>query len=139
MTQRVLRYTLVVRHPETDLATPLLAGEPVPGWAKDLVHDDDLDEDDDTDLAEGVEDVTQAVADAISEATDDAADNSTDESDGELAEVPYSLMSKKQLEDEVKARNAERDQGDVDYIRVDAPGNKPQLVAALKADDQVED
>lgn len=37
-----LLYTLVVRHPETGEATPLLAGETVPAWAKGLVHADDL-------------------------------------------------------------------------------------------------
>lgn len=37
-----LRYTLVVRHPETGIATPLLAGEEVPNWAADLVHADDV-------------------------------------------------------------------------------------------------
>lgn len=39
---KVMAYTVVVRHPETDAPTAVLAGEPVPGWAKDLVHDDDL-------------------------------------------------------------------------------------------------
>lgn len=37
-----LRYTLVVRHPETSAPTALLAGEPVPDWATSLVHADDL-------------------------------------------------------------------------------------------------
>lgn len=51
----------------------------------------------------------------------------------------YPSFSKKQLEDEVKLRNSERKTEDVDYIVVDAPGNKPELIAALVADDQVED
>lgn len=38
----VLRYTLVVRNPETLEATALLAGTQVPGWAAELVHADDL-------------------------------------------------------------------------------------------------
>lgn len=38
---RVLRHTLVVRHPDTFVATALLAGEPVPSWATDLVADGD--------------------------------------------------------------------------------------------------
>ena len=38
----VLRYTVVVRHPETGVATALLAGEPVPDWAGGLVSADDL-------------------------------------------------------------------------------------------------
>lgn len=37
-----LKYTLVVRHPETAAPTALLAGESVPHWATDLVHKDDL-------------------------------------------------------------------------------------------------
>lgn len=37
-----MRYTVVVRHPETTVATALLAGESVPDWASDLVHADDL-------------------------------------------------------------------------------------------------
>lgn len=37
-----LRYTLVVRHPETNEATALLAGEQVPDWASELVQSDDL-------------------------------------------------------------------------------------------------
>ncbi len=39
---QVLKYTVVVRHPETLEATPLLAGEAVPSWAKGLVQSDDL-------------------------------------------------------------------------------------------------
>lgn len=42
MSARVLRYTVVVRHPDTSVATALLAGSEVPDWAKDLVHSDDL-------------------------------------------------------------------------------------------------
>ena len=38
---RALRYTMAVRHPETLLATPLLAGSEVPEWAADFVSDDD--------------------------------------------------------------------------------------------------
>lgn len=38
----VLAYTVIVRHPDTDAATALLAGQPVPEWAGDLVHADDL-------------------------------------------------------------------------------------------------
>lgn len=42
MTSGVLKYTLVVRHPETAAATALVAGSEVPDWASDLVHADDL-------------------------------------------------------------------------------------------------
>ncbi len=42
MTQGKLLHTLVVRHPDTFEATALLAGEPVPDWAADLVHADDV-------------------------------------------------------------------------------------------------
>ena len=40
---QVLRYTVIVRHPDTTAPTALLVGQPVPEWAKDLVHPDDLD------------------------------------------------------------------------------------------------
>lgn len=39
---KVLRHSLVVRHPDTFEATALLAGEAVPSWAADLVADGDL-------------------------------------------------------------------------------------------------
>ena len=42
MTAGNLRYTVVVRHPQTGEATALVAGQPVPDWATDLVHADDL-------------------------------------------------------------------------------------------------
>ena len=42
MAERVLRYTRVVRHPETFQAVALVAGSQVPGWAGGLVHEDDL-------------------------------------------------------------------------------------------------
>lgn len=45
MSGRVLRYTMVVRHPDTFESTVLLAGEQVPSWAKDLVHADDYESD----------------------------------------------------------------------------------------------
>lgn len=42
MSAGTLRYTVVVRHPETGEATAIVAGETVPGWATGLVHKDDL-------------------------------------------------------------------------------------------------
>jgi hypothetical protein len=39
-----LRHTIVVRHPETMVATALVAGSAVPEWADGLVHADDLSE-----------------------------------------------------------------------------------------------
>lgn len=44
MSGGALRYTLVVRHPETSEPVALLAGELVPGWASGLVHSDDLEQ-----------------------------------------------------------------------------------------------
>lgn len=38
----VLRLTLVVRHPETDVPTALIAGDTLPDWAVGMVHEDDL-------------------------------------------------------------------------------------------------
>ena len=37
----ILRYTLIVRHPETGEAVALLAGSEVPKWASGLVQPDD--------------------------------------------------------------------------------------------------
>lgn len=37
-----LKYTLIVRNPEGD-PVALLQGQPVPGWASNLVHADDID------------------------------------------------------------------------------------------------
>ncbi|GAB3988863.1 hypothetical protein [Nocardioides marmoraquaticus] len=42
MSAPVLGRTLVVRHPDTDAATALVEGQPVPDWAAELVHPDDL-------------------------------------------------------------------------------------------------
>jgi hypothetical protein len=39
----VLRYTLVVRNPDTHIAVALRAGEEVPDWATDLVDPADID------------------------------------------------------------------------------------------------
>jgi hypothetical protein len=39
---RVLKYTVVVRRPEDLTAVALVGGQPVPDWATDLVHPDDL-------------------------------------------------------------------------------------------------
>lgn len=49
--RKVLRYTLVVAHPDSGAATAILAGKPVPKWASKLVLEDDLvaDEDEDGD------------------------------------------------------------------------------------------
>lgn len=43
MSGGVLRYTVVVRHPDTAEATALVAGSEVPEWASGLVQADDLD------------------------------------------------------------------------------------------------
>ena len=45
MTVGVMRYTVVVRHPETHEATALVVGKRVPDWATDLVHADDVEPD----------------------------------------------------------------------------------------------
>lgn len=40
----ILRYTLIVRHPETGEAVALLAGSEVPKWASSLVQPDDCEQ-----------------------------------------------------------------------------------------------
>lgn len=49
--------------------------------------------------------------------------------------VDYMGQTGKQLKDEIDRRNFDREQGDEAYIRVEPPGNKPELAAALQADD----
>lgn len=39
---RTLRYTRIVRHPETHQPTALVGGSELPEWADGLVHDDDM-------------------------------------------------------------------------------------------------
>lgn len=55
--------------------------------------------------------------------------------DPEPAVSPYLAQRKADLEAEVEKRNFDRDPGEEAYIRVEAPGNKPELAAALEADD----
>jgi hypothetical protein len=45
----------------------------------------------------------------------------------------YDSYSKADLEDEVAKRNADRDEPD--HVAIAPPGNKPDLIAALTADD----
>ncbi|MCM0622506.1 hypothetical protein [Nocardioides bruguierae] len=47
----------------------------------------------------------------------------------------YSKWSKADLEAEVSRRNGEDDREGADLIQVPGPGNKPDLIAALVADD----
>lgn len=93
-----LKYTLVVRHPDTSAPTALLADQEVPDWATDLVHADDLVGSDDS----GGEDATGYEAKTVAE---------------------------------LKAEIAGRNEGREDEAKIPASGNKPDLVAALEADD----
>ncbi|NUO57317.1 MAG: hypothetical protein HOV78_11675 [Hamadaea sp.] len=62
----------------------------------------------------------------------DQVDGSEDGGEGD-GPKPYSKWLKADLEAEVDRRNEGRE--DDDLIEVDEPGNKPELVAALEADD----
>lgn len=120
---RVLRHTLVRRNPDTLVAEALLAGKPVPGWAKDLVEDDDLVSSSDyesDDLDHGLD---------IGLGDDPDGDPDGDEPE----DYSGSKWTVKALKAEVEARNSER--ADDDPVEVEAPGNKPELIAALVADD----
>lgn len=55
------------------------------------------------------------------------------EQDTSKGDQPYPKWTKSELETEVARRNEGR--ADEDLVVVDAPGNKPELVAALEADD----
>lgn len=50
--------------------------------------------------------------------------------------VDYLAKSGPELKAEITARNADRDPAGEAYIRVEPPGNKPEMAAALTADDQ---
>lgn len=101
----VLRYTLVLRNPETLMPEALLEGQPVPAWAKGLVHAEDL-------------------------AVDAAKQDSTGAS-GEP--TPYAKRKKSDLEALVAERNEGRDEDDL--IEVEGKGTVADLAAALDADD----
>lgn len=105
MSAAVLKYTLIVRHPDTDAPTALLVGESVPKWATDLVHADDLE-------------------DAAS------ADTSNGKSDGG-GEPGYGDQKVAELKQLIAVRNEGREEGDL----ISDDGVKADLVAALEADD----
>lgn len=63
--------------------------------------------------------------------TADVWDGDTDSSDG--GDTGYAGMKVADLKAEIDKRNEGRDEGDL--IEPDEPGNKPELVAALEADD----
>lgn len=124
-----MRYTVVVRHPETDTATAVLAGKPVPAWAKGLVHDDDL-----VDATSEVEaDVEESDTDTLvasepeTPAEPDAQPQTEDETPG------YDVLTIPALKAEIDKRNEGRE-ADAE-IEVEGAGNKPDLIAALVADD----
>lgn len=115
----VLKYTVVVRNPDTMVAHALKAGEPVPSWAKDLVHPDDL-----TGGSEKKAKDKKSKPDGSDE---------TGAGSSEVADYTGSEWTKAKLEAEVESRNEDRQ--DDELIEVDAPGNKAELIAALEADD----
>lgn len=105
---KVLRYTLVVRHPDTLDAVPLLAGSEVPDWATDLVHPDDLESGSSASASTGGEGGSEG---------------------GESSE--YDGFTVAELKDEIDARNEGRE----DDSKLSKTGTKAELVAALVADD----
>lgn len=107
-----LKYTLMVTNPDTYASVALLAGKPVPEWAEGLVHVDDFEDPSDA----------PAAAKGQPEAQDDEAD--AGEGKG---------PTKAELEAEIARRNEGR--AEADLIKPDGK-NKPDLVAALAADDQ---
>lgn len=48
---------------------------------------------------------------------------------------PFAAMTVAELKDEIDRRNAERDPEALNYITPEEPGNKPELIAALDADE----
>ncbi|RNL66247.1 hypothetical protein EFK50_01065 [Nocardioides marmoriginsengisoli] len=157
MSARVMRYTVVRRHPDTDIPTALVAGKPVPDWAKDLVQAEDL-------VAANGEAVQETpatpepaatpvvpatppaapvepadpAAGTDDDGTDDGADGSGNDNHGAgappAAPTPdYSALKKGELQAEVEKRNQGRE--DDDLIVVEGKGHVADLVAALQADD----
>lgn len=101
-----LKYTLVVNHPDSLTPVALLAGEPVPEWAEGLVHVDDF------------ADASSAPAKALGQV------------DGSQVE-PYKGVTIPDL----KAEIAKRNEGRPEEEQLSSDGNRPDLVAALIADD----
>ncbi len=103
---KVLGYTLVVRHPDTDAPTALLAGKKVPSWAKELVDEGNL----------------------VDATSDDDEGTNGNAGDGDKPKPP----TKAELLAEVEKRNADR--SDEDKI-VPVSEKNADLAAALAADD----
>ena len=82
---KVLAYTLVVRHPDTDAPTALLVGKRLPAWAKGLVDPGNL-----------VDDVDEA-----------------DEDESPAGATGYGAMKVAELKAEIGSRNEGRDEADL--------------------------
>lgn len=119
-----MRYTVVVLHPESNAPVALLAGKPVPKWAKELVHDDDQ-------VKAG--DVPVDDPGAVDDPATDPADPTFDEA---AAHSKWDGEKVADLKAEVDKRNADRDPEGETYIKPAEPGNKAELVDALVADDK---
>lgn len=48
---------------------------------------------------------------------------------------PFASLTVAELKDEIERRNSERDPEALNYITPEEPGNKPELMAALDADE----
>lgn len=118
-----MRYTVVVRHPETAIPTAVLAGKSVPEWAKDLVDADDLvssgDYEDDT--------LPATTPDA---ATGEGSEPTKEASGENGGAKPLEEMSGAELKAEIDRRNDGRE----DDAKLSKSGNKAELIEALKAD-----
>lgn len=97
-------------------------GDNVPGWAREAITNPS---------AWGEEPVSPRQAARV--ADDAASDEDTDGPEGDGEDRSYSAWTKPELESEVARRNEGRDEDDL--IEVEGKGNKPDLVAALEADD----
>jgi hypothetical protein len=112
---------------------PLVVSDPVETDAETLL---DLVFNTDEGLGLLTENVQRVVALHKQQAAEGVPSSSSTASETPAASTPepvdYSGKSKPELEDEVKRRNEGRDKP----IEVKAPGNKPDLIAALVADDK---
>ncbi|GAA1436322.1 hypothetical protein GCM10009616_35810 [Microlunatus lacustris] len=106
-----LKYTLVVNHPESLTPVALLVGEPVPSWAEGMVRADDYED--------------SSEAPAAVQGQPDIGDGGEDQPE------PYKGVTIPQLKAEIEKRNESRSEGEL----IPSDGNRPDLVAALVADD----
>lgn len=128
---RQLTHRVWVVNPKDGELVEFAAGVAVPAWAaKAIANPNVFAEDDGDEVDEQAQDDTGSDGD-----TDPAAGDGDDSGDDDGGSG-YGAMTKPDLATAIEARNEGRD--DKDLIVVGGKGNKPDLIAALEADDQAQ-